>query len=287
MQPVIKWSGSKRYQVAEILSQFPKNIHTYYEPFLGGGSVLMGFLELLENNKDYNVSNIICSDINKDLIGIWNLIKNDLNFLITEYTKHYNIFHELSLVDKKNYYTEQRRIFNNELSNVNNEHYALFFWLTRTCFNGLIRFNKKGEFTTSCHFSRSGIQPEKLIKILKYTSELLNKYNVQFIHGSYEKIIKNVHPDDLLYCDPPYDKSDGMYQYNAFDFKKFIDWTCTQECNMLLSYDHTDDTKIDITNIYKNYIYINAGKSSFKKLLNNKDANIFSYDVLYINVKKR
>ena len=71
-QPVIKWSGSKRSQSEEIIKRFPKKIDTYYEPFIGGGSILFQLL-----NSDIEVKEYICSDINEELIALWNIIKEE------------------------------------------------------------------------------------------------------------------------------------------------------------------------------------------------------------------
>ena len=79
-QPVIKWTGSKRSQSEEIIKRFPKSIETYYEPFIGGGSVLFQLL-----HSDVSVENYICSDINEDLINLWNMIKNNPSYLCEKY----------------------------------------------------------------------------------------------------------------------------------------------------------------------------------------------------------
>ena len=84
-QPVIKWTGSKRGQSEEIIKRFPKSIETYYEPFIGGGSVLFQLL-----HSDISVENYICSDINEDLINLWNMIKNNPNYLCEKYKRDYN-----------------------------------------------------------------------------------------------------------------------------------------------------------------------------------------------------
>ena len=68
-EPVIKWTGSKRSQAKELLQFFPKEISTYYEPFCGGASMLRKLLD-----SEIKVQNYCCSDINADLIGLWNMI---------------------------------------------------------------------------------------------------------------------------------------------------------------------------------------------------------------------
>ena len=70
IQPVIKWSGSKRSQASEIVSLFPDEIDTYYEPFCGGLSI--GMALLLSNKR---INRFAFSDTDKNLISLWNKIK--------------------------------------------------------------------------------------------------------------------------------------------------------------------------------------------------------------------
>ena len=74
--PFIKWTGSKRPQAKAIVDLFPKNIDTYYECFLGGGSVMHEVMNRVLKG-EMKVNKFICSDLNSDLIGIWNLFKNN------------------------------------------------------------------------------------------------------------------------------------------------------------------------------------------------------------------
>ena len=77
-QPVIKWTGSKRSQAKDIVALMPRDYNTYYEPFIGGGSVL------------YKVSrehgnHAICSDICEPLIDLWNFVKREPEMLYKSY----------------------------------------------------------------------------------------------------------------------------------------------------------------------------------------------------------
>lgn len=72
-QPVIKWSGSKRSQCFEIVKHFPQSIDTYYEPLCGGASVCRALIE----SKEHSVNHYVCSDLNQDLINLWNSVKNN------------------------------------------------------------------------------------------------------------------------------------------------------------------------------------------------------------------
>lgn len=78
--PLIKWTGSKRPIAAKITSYFPKEIETYYEPFVGGGSV---FFQLLKDNA--NVKKFKLSDKNDSLINILTTVKDKPQELILSY----------------------------------------------------------------------------------------------------------------------------------------------------------------------------------------------------------
>ena len=80
MKPVIKWSGSKRSQANEIKKYLPDNFDCYYEPFIGGGSML------------YTIApqKSVCGDICEPLIGLWNMIKNDPYKVSKSYKNRWN-----------------------------------------------------------------------------------------------------------------------------------------------------------------------------------------------------
>ena len=73
--PFIKWTGSKRKQAPYIVDQFPQNIDTYYECFLGGGSVMHELLNRIYKG-EIKCQSIVCCDINKDLIMLWEMLAN-------------------------------------------------------------------------------------------------------------------------------------------------------------------------------------------------------------------
>lgn len=262
-KPVIKWSGSKRNQSEEIIKRFPKQIETYYEPFIGGGSVLFQLL-----NSDIKVNNYICSDINKDLINLWNMIKNNPDKICKNYKNMWTELNSLLTVeDKKKYYYNVRDRFNKLRKSED------FMFLSRTCVNGLIRFNSKGEFNTSFHFSRPGINPDTLQNIVYQWSDLLNKYNVMFICRDYKDI--NANKGDLVYLDPPYASTKGMY-YGAINYDDLWNWIRQQKCDYILSFDGKITSK-DITydvpkDIYITHEYLYSGNSSFRRIIGKSNA---------------
>ena len=92
VNPLIKWIGSKRFQSAEIIKYFPNVINTYYEPFCGSCSVMFQLL----NSREHTINNVVCSDINGDLIDFWKTFKKDPKGIYKEYVKMWTIMSNLS-----------------------------------------------------------------------------------------------------------------------------------------------------------------------------------------------
>jgi DNA adenine methylase len=260
-QPIIKWSGSKRSQSELIINEFPKQINNYYEPFVGGGSIVFQLI-----HSDIKVNNYFCSDINEDLINLWNTIKNNPKLLINDYTLMWKDLNKDSdLNRKKKYFYDVRERFN-KYKNPSD-----FLFISRTTTNGLIRYNKKGEFNNSFHVTRNGIIPNTLNDIICYWSNELNKYNVYFEHKNYSTI--QTKSNDFIYLDPPYAGTKGMY-YGTIDYNLFWDWIRNQPCGYALSFDgkcgHSDRTYDVPNDIYSEHKYIYSGCSSFKRLKEQK-----------------
>jgi DNA adenine methylase len=219
----------------------------------------------------------VCSDINNDLINLWNKIKNDPLAISMHYTKLWN---ELNKDDDS---IRRKKYFNYIRDKFNSEHNPLdFMFLMRTCLNGMPRFNSHGKFNTSLHITRKGINPQTLNTILTEWSGLLNKYDVKFICCSYDKIIPNEY--DFCYLDPPYINTDTMY-YGKMDYETLWNWIYNIKCKYALSFNGIsgeDNNTYDVPKkIYKDHKYLVSGKSSFKRLSKTKE-NVLVYESLYI-----
>ena len=278
-QPVIKWSGSKRSQCEDILEYFPQTINTYYEPFCGGCSMLMGLM-----NSDIFVKRYVCSDINKDLIALWEKVKYSPDEIYESYVK---LWEELNkdndIYRKRNFFEEQRDIYNKTHDPL------VFFFIMRTTTNGMPRYNQKGEFNNSFHVTRNGIKPELLKPILTEWSEKLRKNNVEFVHRSYEEILGEVKEGDFIYMDPPYISANSMYMrgtMNFADFFNFLKLLRNNNIKFALSFDgksgNVDNTYNIPNDCYKRHLYIKSGNSSFKRTIG-KDKNAIVYESLYLN----
>ena len=264
-KPVIKWSGSKRSQSAKIKEYAPSHFEKYYEPFVGGGSMLYAI----------RPDSAVCGDICTPLIALWNEIKNNPKALAEAYRQRW------MRLQNEGYevYYEVRNNFNRDKRPED------LLFLSRTCVNGLIRFNSEGNFNNSLHHTRPGIAPDNLKDIIfDWSSHIQSS---QFIAGDYTQTTKEAKCGDLVYLDPPYFHTKGRY-YGTINFQEFL---CYLEdlnrrgVKYMLSFDGKrgdDDFTVDLPQeLYKRHVFIPSGNSSFKKVMDKQNLQV--YESLYLN----
>lgn len=264
IQPVIKWTGSKRSQAAEIVNYFP-NFNHYYEPFVGGGSVMFAAHPTAGTAGD------ICTP----LIELWKLIRDNPEEILSFYTSQWQRLQD----EGHTVYYEIRDTFNESFDPL-----SLFF-LTRTCVNGLIRFNQVGEFNNSLHHTRKGINPSRLRSILYQWSHVIR--NIDFFSEDYRVTTAQATSEDFIYLDPPYFHTRGRY-YGHIDFDEFLaylEYLNSNNIYFALSYDGFRGEKEYLTDIpqdlYKRKLYLASGNSAFKKVQESKTEAV--YEALYLN----
>lgn len=265
IKPVIKWSGSKRSQSAKIKSFFPESYGTYYEPFIGGGSMLYALTP----------ERSICGDICKPLIDLWTEIRDNPEALAEGYRIRWTRLQEEGYTA----YYEIRDDFNRDRSP-----YDLMF-LSRTCVNGLIRFNDKGEFNNSLHYSRKGINPDTLEIIITDWSDHIQ--NTQFIADDYTVTTSSAKAGDIVYLDPPYFHTKGRY-FGTIDYEGFLEYLEDLNCRgikYLLSFDGKrgeEDYTVDLPKeLFKRHEFIPSGNSTFKKVIDKETEKVL--ESLYLN----
>ena len=204
-KPFVKWVGGKR----QLLAQFrrmnlyppenfdPKN-SKYFEPFVGGGAV---FFDLLPEEG-------FLSDLNKELVITYNVIKNDLEKLIVSLKKHKT---------DKDYFLEVRAQDPSKLSDVAVA--SRFIFLNRTCFNGMYRVNSKGGFNVPF-----GKYTNPLIcdeDNLRKVSKAL--YNIDIKHQDYKEVLKKAKKGDFVYFDPPYYPVSKTASFTSYTAETFLE----------------------------------------------------------------
>jgi len=197
--PVIKWSGSKR-KIASQLAAIIPNYNRYFEPFLGGGALI----------PQVKPTAGVVSDILPELMALWSLIRDDPTGLAEGYRRHWN-----KLQDQGHTYYYEARDFFNETRDP-----TAFLFLSRTCVNGLIRFNAKGHFNNSLHHTRPGIQPDRLSEIITRWSNYVKPLDLAT--GDYKQVLATAEKDDFVFLDPPYIGNRGRYLPGTINFDEFV-----------------------------------------------------------------
>ena len=232
-KPFLKWVGGKSQIINNILSIFPQNINNYIEPFLGGGSVLLGLLSLQKSGQITINGTIKAFDLNQSLINVYHKIQNNkdelllkLNLYKTTYDGltgneiHRNpINMEEALSSKESYYYYLRKEFNNEPKTTINSA-ALFIFINKTCFRGMYREGPNGFNIPYGHYKKT---PQMLTKSeIDKISELIQ--NVEFICADFSTSLENIEEGDFIYLDPPYapEAANSFVDYNrdGFDITK-------------------------------------------------------------------
>lgn len=228
--PPIKCQGIKTKLVPWIKAIVPDDFTgKWIEPFMGSGVVA------------YNIKpkKAILCDSNPHLIEFYNSIKNGKitynlvsNFLKEEGEKLKN--------KGQDYYYAVRERFNT------NKEPLDFLFLNRSCFNGMIRFNKKGGFNVP--FCRKPQRFEqayitKIVNQVSHVQTLLNYHDFEFRCQDFGVTISNASDDDIIYCDPPYIGRHADY-YNGWDEKyeiKLNELLNKSESRFILSTWHSND----------------------------------------------
>ena len=226
-KPFLKWVGGKTQILNNLFELFPIEIDNYYEPFLGGGSVLIHLLSLINDKKIKINGKITVSDINKELIDTYNEIKNNPINLINELEKIKTEYLSMNNIEnKKKYFYELRELYNfKKLTNV--ETSALFIFLNKTCFRGIFRMGPNGFNVPFGNYKNPDIYEKNHILYLSNLFKLVQfeNYDIEVFLNK----IDNFNKKDFIYFDPPYINTydgytkDGFKNKNKILFKKIND----------------------------------------------------------------
>lgn len=264
LKPAIKLAGSKTKLVSKILKEFPQDFSkkqwTYIEPFVGGGSVLLAVLSNYHNN--IKVSHV--NDINLHIAKLWSDLRQNPSTLV-ESLKQLD-----GLPKTKKVFLDIKNKFNSvDLSQLDINHTAEFIYLSKSCFNGLIRFNKGGEFNSPYgNYNNPIIFDKENIQELnkKLTLRDFSVESKDFQTYIEEIISKKLYSTNTIcYLDPPYlplsltssftsYSPGGFSLYDHRRLRLILDLLTEKKIKFILSNSYTDMTK-EIFNGY-NFIEI-------------------------------
>ena len=226
-RPPLKWAGGKRWQVPRLRPLWdPHRQRRLVEPFCGGLAVTIRLMP----------SRALLNDVNPHVVNFYRWLKRGLKIGIRMAN------------DADTYYASRKR-FNALLADAQQdsaEAAGLFYYLNRTGYNGLCRFNQKGEFNV----------PFGRYKRIEYRTDFSDYKPVfakfRFTCMDFEAI--PLKPDDFIYADPPYDVEFRQYSKNGFGWDEQVraaEWLAKHPGPVVLSNQATDR----ITELYRSLAF--------------------------------
>lgn len=240
--PFVKWVGGKRSVIEELKSRMPESYNGYWEPFIGGGALFFDLAPKMAH----------ISDANFDLIMTYKVIQKDVHQLIDLLKIHQKKHSE-------DYYYKIRSQHN--LTDPI-EIAGRMIYLNKTCFNGLFRVNRKGEFNTPIGnkvvdgtLNTGIVREDNLLACHK----ALKGVDIKYI--DYSKI--NAQAGDFVYFDPPYHpmNATSFTSYSMFDFTDKDQLELSEFCTSL----HRKGVKFMLSNSHTPYI-LDLYKSNIFKI---------------------
>ncbi len=218
-KPFIKWVGGKGQLIEQLEAKLPADFDnwdnaTYIEPFIGGGAMLFYMLQ-----QHPNIKRAVINDINPDLITCYRTVRDNVELLIPALRDIQAEYHALSDMEaKREMFMAVRQSYNEKnLDPIENT--VKFFFLNRTCFNGLYRVNKRGLYNVPWG---KYIQPQICDEYtLRTDSELLKR--VEILEGDFEDTLSYAQGNTLFYFDPPYRPLSDTSSFNDYTKDAFND----------------------------------------------------------------
>ncbi len=236
MKPFLKWAGGKSWFAKRHKEIFPQSYKTYYEPFIGSGSVFFSLLP----KKAY------LSDTNQLLIDTYKAIRDYPQQVIKNLRKHERLH------SKEHYYLVRSNKPRSPAKKA-----ARFIYLNRTCFNGLYRVNSEGQFNVPKGSNNKVVLPSDDFTAI--STILSQSSKIQIKAQDFQKTIKQASSEDFVYIDPPYTvkhNNNCFIQYNEDIFS----WKDQERLVESAEEAHARGVKILISN---------ADHQSIKKLYRN------------------
>jgi DNA adenine methylase len=216
LRPPLKWAGGKRWQLPHLIDSWKRHQHRrLVEPFCGGLAVTLGLMP----------STALLNDVNPHVINLYRWLGRGLQI-------------GLAMRNESQTYYASRQEFNDLLRagmGDTPEAASLFYYLNRTGYNGLCRFNSKGAFNV----------PFGRYKKIDYRTSFAEYRPVfarfEFTHMDFEAL--TLRPDDFIYADPPYDVEFRQYSKGGFEWDEQVraaEWLAKHPGPVILSNQATD-----------------------------------------------
>jgi DNA adenine methylase len=219
-KPFLKWAGGKGQLLSQLSEHLPKRISkepfTYIEPFVGGGAMLFYMLHHFGN-----IKKAVINDVNEDLILTYRTIKDDVEALIANLDRLEKYY--LSITDqhgRSQIFYDVRERYNQRIGD-SVERASQLVFLNKTCFNGLYRVNRRGQFNVP--FGKYANPTICNAKLLRADSQILQSAQVEICQGDYVQTMQHLDGLTFVYLDPPYRPLDATSSFTAYAKGDFND----------------------------------------------------------------
>lgn len=187
--PLLKWAGGKRQLRSELTRRLPDRWGTYFEPFIGGGALLV---ELANTGR---LEHAVIGDKNPELVNLYRVVKQDPDGLThaladAKFRNDDESFRQLKAEFNALIGTRKRPV----------DRAALFVYLNKHSYNGLWRVNRKGQYNVPFG-KHTRLSLPSYESIRKFSSMLRD---MTLMHADFEQIVRTAKHGDYVYFDPPY-----------------------------------------------------------------------------------
>ena len=201
VRPLFQYTGSKYRSAEQIVQHLPSRYTRYFEPFVGGASILA----------HARPARAVAADLNGALIEMWHLVQREPDRLVQEYLDFY--YDHIS--NPRATFTRVRSRFNRRPNGSD------FFFILQSSYAGIIRFNRRGEFSSGTRYI--GVpRPEEVSRRVQQWHGLVR--DVKFVHCDFESVVERAGRGDFIYADPPYLGCERpMYGAYSFEVRRLYD----------------------------------------------------------------
>lgn len=195
--PFLKWAGGKGRMLSMLKGLLPSGVEVlrHVEPFAGSASLFFG----LEARR------ALLADVNDKLIGTYISVRDELSSVLAH-------LEELEARHSSRFFYDVRERFNRRLGACAAERAAWFIYLNKTCFNGLYRVNRRGEFNVP--FGRYA-RP-RIVDRLRLESARARLQTIELRSASFEETLADVGAGDFVYLDPPYVGTSATANFTSY-----------------------------------------------------------------------
>lgn len=282
-KPFLKWAGGKTQLLAELSSRLPDDIkekrliESYVEPFLGGGAL---FFYL---RKHYEIRDAYLLDLNRELILTYKVVQEDPDSLISYLNELEEKYRSSDKEGRRKLFYQIRTLYNKQIKEINHNDYSLkwveragqLIFLNKTCYNGLFRQNKKGEFNVP----HGRYKNPTICDVQNLREVSLALQGVKLIQADFLQAKSFVQRKSFVYFDPPYRPLSATSNFTSYAKEDFDDADQLRLANLFIDLDkagaslmlsNSDPKNSDETDNFFDELY---GGFSIERVLANRNIN--------------